>query len=114
MKETTMTASIQPRTNRRETSLLLLGGAVFAAGFILGSVSASHPAGAQQVHHGPAAAQTGFGFAVPAQGFALVKGEDGGAYVIDGRAEATRVLIAINPSAPDQPRQGSTSHLALD
>ncbi len=110
-----MTTSTDRSSSRRDLSVLLVGGAIFAAGFLAGSLSSPASALAQ---HGRGATQAAgaasFGFGVPAQGFAVVKGADGGGYIVNGNGEAMRVLVAINPSARDQPDAGRTGHLALD
>ena len=110
-----MTTSTARSSSRRDLSVLLVGGAIFAAGLLAGSLSSPGTALAQHGRGGTeGAGAASFGFGVPAQGFAVVKGADGGGYVVSAHGEATRVLVSVNPGAPDRPDAGRTGHLALD
>lgn len=109
-----MSSALVDRLPRRDAAMLVLGGALFALGFLFGGLAGAAPAVAGPHDGGFGDDRASFGFAVPAQGFALVKGEDRGAYVIDGRGQAMRVLVSVSPSAADQPQAGSTAQLPLD
>jgi hypothetical protein len=109
-----MSSALVSSLPSRDAALVLVGGLLFAVGFLFGGLAGAAPAVAGPHGGGFGDDRASFGFAVPAQGFALVKGEDRGAYIINGRGEAMRVLVSVSPSAADQPQAGSTAQLPLD
>ena len=96
--------------------MIIVCGVVLVAGLMLGraGVGLSFADANAQFGQQPGSAHPEFGFAIPSGGVAIVKGTDGGAYVVDSNGMARRVLLSVQASAPDQPRQGNTVQLALD
>ncbi len=96
--------------------LAVVGGVVLVVGMVIGRFGIGDDAAASAQFgqpNGRVVAQE-FGFGIPSGGMAVVKGADGGAYLVNANGMARRVLLSVQASAPDKPRQGNSVQLTLD
>ncbi|NIL97344.1 MAG: hypothetical protein GTO53_07080 [Planctomycetales bacterium] len=90
-------------------SYLALTAALFLAGYLAGGYQATRPAEAQDRFGDEGIRQqwqAGFGFAIPAQGAALIRGQEGRSYLvtIDGKVEELSIGEGVRTPTPLRPR----------